>query len=229
MKILKETKNPEILVVTPLWPGHKISKLTKKTIKRNSVPYTWLVSEGENNIPTNLENGLKWYKKQNGKLPPYYFMLDRDIVLGRYVLDRLYNTLSNSEPEVAFAYASFAFRGHINLDFPAKQYNINKLMQHNYISSNSLFRSEVTEKVGLVTDNKYKRLLDWAFLLKLFKHGYHGAPCEIASFTVQSTENDISAGSNQDYQIKREKVVRDFVMPIIADNNKEEWKNSKQV
>ena len=62
--ILKEVKNPEILVVTPLWTGHKISKETKKTIKRNDVPYTWITSEGTNVIPVNLEEGLLWYKKK---------------------------------------------------------------------------------------------------------------------------------------------------------------------
>jgi len=213
--IIKEVKNPEILVVTPLWTGHKISKATKKTIKRNDVPYTWITSENQENIPTNLQNGLKWYKEKRGKLPKYYFMLDRDVVLGRHLLDRLYKTLENALPVVAFAYASFGFRGHMNLDFEAKPYDINRLLQHNYISSNSLFRSAATEKVGLVTDDQYKRLLDWAFLLKLFYNGYHGEPCETASFIVQSTESDISSGSKADYEQKRDRVLKDFAEPII--------------
>ena len=213
--IMREVDHPLVLVVTPLWTGHKISKATKKTIKRNDVPYMWITSEGQNNIPTNLQNGLDWYKKHRGDLPPYYFMLDRDVVLGRYLLDRLYTVLQNAKPEVAFAYASFGFRGHMNLDFPAKPYDINRLLQHNYISSNSLFRSVVTDKVGLVTEDKYKRLLDWAFLLKLFHAGYYGEPCEKANFIVQSTENDISSGSKADYDQKRERVVVDFVKPII--------------
>ena len=213
--ILKEVKNPEILVVTPLWTGHKISKETKKTIKRNDVPYTWITSEGSNVIPVNLEEGLLWYKEKYHKLPKYYFMLDRDVILGRHMLDRLYATLDKSVPEVAYAYASFAFRGHMNFDFPAKPFDINRLLQHNYISSNSLFRSEVTENVGLVKDEKYKRLLDWAFLLKLFDAGFYGEPCETASFIVQSTESDISSGTKPDYELKRERVVVDFVKPII--------------
>ena len=213
--IIKEVKSPEILVVTPLWTGHKISKATKKTIKRNDVPFTWITSEGQNNIPTNLQNGLSWYKEKVGKLPKYYFMLDRDVILGRHLLDRLHKTLENALPAVAYAYASFGFRGHMNLDFEAKPYDINRLLQHNYISSNSLFRSAVTEDVGLVTDDKFKRLLDWCYLLKLFDHGYYGEPCETASFIVQSTESDISSGSKADYQTKRDRVLKDFAEPII--------------
>ena len=142
-------------------------------------------------------------------------MLDRDVILGRHMLDRLYRTLDKALPEVAYAYASFAFRGHMHFDFPAKPYDINRLLQHNYISSNSLFRSEVTEKVGLVKDEKFKRLLDWCYLLKLFKAGYYGEPCPVASFIVQSTESDISSGTKQDYELKRERVIIDFVKPII--------------
>ena len=122
--LIKEVKDPEILVITPLWTGHKISKATKKTIKRNDVPYTWITSENQENIPTNLQNGLNWYKEKRGKLPSYYFMLDRDVVLGRHLLDRLYKTLENAIPQIAFAYASFGFRGHMNLDFEAKSYYI---------------------------------------------------------------------------------------------------------
>jgi len=213
--IIKEVKDPEILVVTPLWIGHKISKLTRKTIKRNDVPYTWIISEGQNNIPTNVSMGLEWYKQKYHKLPQFYFPLDRDVILGRHLFDRLYRTLSTSKSEVAFSYSSFAFRGHMHFDFPAKPYDINRLLQHNYISSNSLFRSEVTEKVGLVKDEKYKRLLDWAFLLKLFNAGYYGEPCPVASFIVQSTESDISSGTKPDYELKRERVIVDFVKPII--------------
>lgn len=213
--ILKEVKDPQILVITPLWTGHKISKLTKKTIKRNDVPYTWITSEGQNNIPTNVSMGIEWYKKQKNDFPDFYFPLDRDVILGRYLLDRLYKTLENALPAVAFSYSSFSFRGHMNLDFEAKPYDINRLLQHNYISSNSMFRSAVTEKVGLVSDEKYKRLLDWCYLLKLFDHGYYGEPNGTASFIVQSTESDISSGSKADYETKRDRVLKDFAESII--------------
>jgi len=210
-RIIKESKDPKILVVTPLLPGHKISKETKKTIKRNDIPFTWISSTGNNNIPTNLKLGLEWYKD----LPPYYFMLDNDVILGRHLLDRLYEKLDNSKYNVAFSYASFSYKGIINRDFPADSYDINKLLQHNYISSNSLFSTYITMKVGLVTDNKYQRLLDHCFLLKLFYNGYIGIPCPEANFIAISSKDSISAGSKQEYDIKRMLVIEAFCNPII--------------
>lgn len=215
-EIIKESKNPEILVITPLIPGHKISKETKKTIKRNDVPYTWITSTGRNNIPTNLQLGLEWFKN----LPPYYFMLDNDIILGRHLLDRLYYKLKNEAGTVAFSYASFSYKGFINRDFPAEPYDINRLIQHNYISSNSLFKTDIAMEVGLVTDDKYKRLLDWTFFLKLFYNGYIGVPCPEANFTVISSKNDISAGSEQEYNTKRILVIENFCKPIIEKYSK---------
>jgi hypothetical protein len=78
-----------------------------------------------------------------------------------------------------------------------------------------MFRSNVIEKVGLVTDDKYKRLLDYAFLLKCFKRGYLGVPVPQASFIAQSTKNDVSAGTNDDYVVKYKRVFEDFIRPII--------------
>lgn len=212
--ILKN-KNPEILVVTPLLPNHGISKLTLKTIKRNDVPIYWISSSGNNNIPTNSLNGIKWYKNKFGKLPPYYIMIDRDIEMGRHMLDRLYKKLSKKPDGIGYCYATFQFKGHINADFPANPFDINKLLKGNYISSNSLFKSSVIEQVGLVTDDKYKRLLDYAFLLKCFKMGYVGVPEPNAWFIAHSTKDDISAGSQDDYRRKYLRVYDDFIEPII--------------
>jgi hypothetical protein len=213
VKVVKEDDNAKALIVTPLLPGHKVSKETKRTIKRNLLPITWITSEGNNNIPTNLELGLKWYKKNKGDIP-YYMMLDRDISLGRHCIDRLYDVLSFSPDYIAFAYASFKFEGEINQEFPARPYDINALVQHNYISSNSMFKSAITEKVGLVTDDMFKRLLDWAFYLKLYLNEYFGIPVPTASFVAQSTKSDISARSPEDYQFKRGLVIEHFVKPI---------------
>lgn len=209
-----DCKNPEILVVTPLLPGHKVSKHTKKTIKRNNVPFAWISSSGDNNIPTNALQGiLNW--KQKAKMPPYYIMIDRDIEMGRGMLDRLYSKLSKTTDSVGYCYSTFQFKGHINADFPAMPFDINRLVQSNYISSNSLFKSNVIEQVGLVTDNKYKRLLDYAFLLKCFKMGYVGVPEPKSWFIAHSTEDDISAGSQNEYREKYLKVYKDFIEPII--------------
>ena len=214
INIIIEAKNPEILVVTPLLPNHGVSKITKKTIKRNRVPFYWVSSAGNNNIPINALEGIKWYKNKFGKLPIYYIMIDRDIEMGRYMLDRLFNKMNQMPVKVGYCYATFQFKGHLNVDFPAKPFDINQLVKSNYISSNSLFRTNMVEQVGLVTDNKYKRLLDYAFLLKCFKMGYVGVPEHNAWFIAHSTKDDISAGSQEDYREKYMRVYEDFIRPL---------------
>lgn len=215
IKIIKAVKNPKILVVTPLLPDHRISKITKKTLKRNDVSFYWIASEGNRNIPQNALEGILWYKNKYGNLPPYYMMIDRDIEAGRGLLDRLYKKLDNQPDNVGYCYASFEFKGHINAKFPAISFDINRLIKGNYISSNSLFKSSVIENVGLVTNNKYKRLLDWAFLLKCYGNGFIGVPEPNAYFIAHSTKDDISAGNGNDYQLKHHRVFCDFVMPLI--------------
>ncbi len=214
IKIIKKVKKPKVLIVTPLWAGHTISKETKKTLKRNDIPFDWISSSGRYIIPINLKDGLDWYDKKFG-LPDYYYMIDNDIIAGRYLIDRLYEKLSNTNSEIAYAYASFQFKGHINCNFPAIPFDINKLLQGNYISSNSLFKTEIARDIGLVTNKKYERLLDYCFLLKLFYNGFYGVPCSEASFSVNSTSNDISARSPEDYKIKYQKVQKDFIQPIL--------------
>jgi hypothetical protein len=56
--------------------------------------------------------------------------------------------------------------------------------------------------------------LDWAFLLKLYEHGYYGAPCPEANFVAKSSMKDVSAGGLEDYNIKRDRVIKDFVEPL---------------
>lgn len=218
-QVLHKSPYPKVLVVTPLLPFHKVSKETKRSIKRNKTPFTWITSSGNNNIPTNLQKGLDWYDWY-GHLPPYYIMIDNDIILGRHMIDRLFKKLSSQPPEIAFAYASFEFKGIMDRKFPAEPYSINKLSQHNYISSNSLFRSNVVRAIGLVTDDFYRRLLDWAFMLKLYRYGYYGIPCPEANFIAQSSQEDISVGSREDYGIKRGRVMRDFVVPLMKEREK---------
>lgn len=214
--VLKECKNPEILVVTPLLPDHKVSKITKKTIKRNEIPFYWISSAGNNNIPTNAQEGINWYKHNFSELPPYYIMIDRDIEMGRRMLDRLYVKLnSNCFDIVAYVYATFEFKGEINAQFPARPFDINRLVKANYISSNTMFKSSVIEEVGLVTDDKYVRLLDYAFLLKCFGKGYVGIPEPTAWFIAHSTKNDISARGQEDYKNKYLAVYEDFIQPLL--------------
>jgi hypothetical protein len=214
IKIIKSVKNPRILVVTPLLPNHVISNITKKTLKRNDIPFYWISSTGDRNIPLNALEGIQWYKNKFGNLPPYYMMIDRDIEAGRGLLDKLHKKLDKQPINVGYCYATFRFKGHVNHEFPAIPFDINRLIRSNYISSNSLFKSSVIENVGLVTDDKYKRLLDWAFLLKCFAHGYIGVPSSISYFTAHSSKDDISAGDANDYQLKSKRVFDDFVVPL---------------
>lgn len=218
INIVRNSKNPKILVSTPLLPGHKISKITKKTIKRNDIDYTWLSTSSNNNIPVNHTRGIEWYEKHIGNLPECMFFLDRDIDLGRHALDRLYNTLkkesAKTQKRVGYAYASFKYVGYINYDFPAIPFDVEKLLKANYISSNSLFYSDVIKDVGLVTDNKYKRLLDYAFLIKCLANEIGGTPCPSATFRVNSTPDDISSGSDEEYMIKYRRVFEDFIRPL---------------
>jgi len=211
IKILHEARQPKFAVITPLWTGHTISKRLKQTIKATHNNYIWISSEGENNIPTNLQAGLDWLQKNKG-LPEYYAMVDRDIELGRNCLDNLYEVIKRQPFNIALAYASFAFKGAVNMKFPAREWDYNRLIRGNYISSNSMFRSAVTLNVGLVTDEKYKRLLDYAFLLKLAKAGYSGVPVPEASFVAWSEAGSISAGSQEDYVLKYRRVMEDFVL-----------------
>ena len=214
--IIREDERSKVLVVTPLKTGHKVSSDTKKTIKRNDIPFTWVTAEGNNNIPTNAWNGVEWYRKKSGKLPDYYLMIDRDIILGRHMIDRLYKTLSKTPADIVYSYANFKFSGHIDREFPAAQWDINKLILENYISSNSMFKMCALDDVGLVMDDKYTRLLDWAFLLKLFlKKGWIGIPCPETSFVAVASANSISTGTNEDYHTKRLRVIQDFSKPII--------------
>jgi hypothetical protein len=212
--MLSESKNPEVLLVTPLLTGHEISRETKISLKRNDVNFYWLSSMGENNIPTNALEGIHWYKNKYGTLPTYYMMLDRDVTLGRHCVDKLLEALARQPQKYGYSYSTFEFAGHIKQKFPAYPFDLDRLINGNYISSNSLFRSEVIEKVGLVTDDKYKRLLDYAFLLKCYAHGYIGKNVPNANFTVQSTANDISAGNSDDYNIKYQRVYEDFIKPL---------------
>jgi hypothetical protein len=228
LDIMRKDKNSKVLVVTPLLPGHKVSKETKKTIKRNVTPFTWITYSGNNNIPTNIEIGINEYRNKGSHIPPYILPLDRDIILGRHMLDRMVSIIDITPDYIAYVYANFEFKGHINRRFTADPYDINKLLLGNYISSNSLIKLKCLEDIGgFITDDKYKRLLDWSLWLKFYLYGYVGIPCPLANFIAMSTENDISAGSEEEYKMKYMYVMQDFVKPII-ERSKGEMKKEEE-
>jgi len=215
IKIIKCDKNPKVLIVTPLLPKDKISKETRKSIKKTKTSIFWISSSGDNNIPTNARIGIDWYKEKYGKLPPYYIMIDNDIIANKGMIDKLVRTLDECKDEnVAYAYASFEFKGYVNIKFIAKKFDVKRLLNNNYISSNSLIKTSIIEKIDFVYDNKYKRLLDWAYWLKLLKNGYIGISCPEAHFIAKSSANDVSAGSSKDFNLKRNRVVKDFILPM---------------
>jgi len=114
LKIIRDEKNAEVLVGTPLLPGHKISRETRTTIKRNKTPILWFTYTGNNNIPQNWWLGLQELKKKRKNLPNYFLPLDRDIIMGRYMIDRMLNIFkSKIPPNVAFVYCNFEFKGYI--------------------------------------------------------------------------------------------------------------------
>ncbi len=215
--IIREDEDSELIIATPLLPGHKISRETRTSIKRNTIPYTWITCSGKNNIPTNWWYGTRQYKQKRGSIPPYLLPLDRDIQLGRFMLDRMLETVKQSSKQYAYCYCNFEFKGSVNNKFPCQPYDINRLLQGNYISSNSMIKYDFLEHIeGPVMDDMYKRLLDWALWLKFFQQGYYGIPCPTANFTAFSDADSISAGTSEDYQKKHRRIHRDFVIPIAA-------------
>lgn len=215
VNIIKKDKEPKILIVTPLLPEHKISKVTKKTIKRNNVPLVWVSYSSKANTAKNAQLGFEAYREKYS-LPSYFLLLDNDIELGRHMLDRMVATIEKSPDHVAYCYCTFRFTGAVNKEFQAIPFDVNLLVQQNYISSNSLIKVGHLEFIGgLVTDQKYKRLLDWCTWLKFLQNGYGGIPCPQARFVAYASEDSISAGSDQEYTEKHQRVQEDFVKPFL--------------
>lgn len=214
LKIIRQDKNPKILVATPLLTGHKISKETLHSIKRNEISYVWASYESQAKHSANVQNLIDEFSNKYS-LPPYIFVLDDDIILGRYLLDRMFECLYKTADMIAFAYCPFSYSGHINISFPPIEYDIEKLKRGNYISSNSLYRAEAIKKVGgFVIEEKYQRLSDHAMFLKLFRYGYIGKLYDKTAFTAISKKTDISAGSTEEYQKTFQLIQEDFIKPI---------------
>ena len=225
IKKVVEQKDPQILIITPLREGAKVSKQTKKTIKRTRTPYTWITYMGKGNPACNTNKGLKEYRKNYDKVPPYVIKLDNDITASRFMLDKMVTALQRqsvmSDHRAGYAYCSFKFEGAVNASFPADPFDIRRLMQHNYISFNSLIVYEaLRQSGGFVTDDKYFRLLDWALWLKMFSYGYQGLPVQDCNFVAYASPDSVSAKGQEDYEIKHRAVHEDFVTPILEGRTK---------
>lgn len=220
LKIFQDNKEPDFCIITPLKPGDKISKETKVSIKRNSKNFIWATYESDNNVAKNFKLGLEELSKKI-KLPKYTIKIDNDTVWNRNTLDRMVNTLEKSELYFAYCYCSFEYKGSVNAKFPAVEFNGNRLIHSNYISSNSMFRTNILQEFPIIDDDKYKRLLDWAYYLHLMRNKLIGIPVENGYFVAQASEDSISAGSTEDYKIKYKRVFDDFIEPMLKEI--EQW------
>jgi len=212
IKYLVKHHKPEILVITPLLTGHKVSKECKKTLKRNKTPFEWITYMGPGNPCKNSQLALNIYKREK-PLPPYIIKIDNDIVCQRGMLDTMRMSISvQSNPMIAYCYCSFVFKGAVNMSFPAYPFDAHRLRDTNYISSCSLMDTKKFMDIGgWITNNEGFRLLDWALWLKFLKKGYIGTPHSGTSFMAVASKESVSAGSNDDYHKKREWVLKNFV------------------
>jgi len=215
IKVIKDCKNPLILIITPLLPEHDISFETKQSIKSNKSQYKWISFASNKKHAANVQAGLDEYKSQYGVLPEYIQILDRDIICGRKMIDRLYKCLVDLPDNIGYSYCSFEYKGYINLSFPPMKFDIERLKKGNYISSCSLYKTKAIEDVGgFVTDFDTNRLSDWALFLKLAIHNYIGRICYDTSFIAMSTEKDISAGSLIEYQIAKKIIQERYISKL---------------
>lgn len=221
LKKIHGDKNPIFCVITPLKPGDKISKETKISVKRNNYPFIWVSYESDNNVARNFKLGFEELqsvgKSMFGyvKFPPYTIKIDNDCIWNRNTLDHMVDCLYSANRvtnEFAYSYVSFEYQGSVNQKFPARDFNPNDLRKMNYISSNSMFKSAILRKISIVDSDYYKRLLDWAYYLKLLNNGYLGVPCEKGYFVAKSSVDSISAGSKEDFHLKYSRVREDFVL-----------------
>lgn len=210
LNILRQDKNAEFCIITPLKPGDKISRDTKISVKRNDKPFIWATYESDNNVARNFKLGFQELKK-NVKMPPYTIKIDADTLWSRNTLDNMVNVLSNTSKYIAYCYCSFEYKSVINQKFPAKEFNSKSLQKMNFISSNSMFKTAILEEIELVTDDYYKRLLDYCYFLKLLNNGYIGIPCQMGYFIATVNEDSISAGGSQDFKLKYNRVKKDFI------------------
>lgn len=214
---IHKSKSPKFLIITPLKEGDKISKETKKTVKRNTISFDWISYESNNNIPTNTTLALEEYEQQYIK-PEYLIKVDNDIEMDRSLLDNMYYNLVNSNDRIGYCYCPFRYvlPDGREIQFN-QQFDRNKLLKQNYISSNSMIKRNVLDEVGgFVCDNKYERLLDYAFWLRCLYYGYEGLMIPGKEFRTPLNEGNISNRGEDDYKLKYSRIYNDFCLPLIS-------------
>jgi len=215
LKKIHQSKNPNLLVITPLREGDNISENTIRTVMyhKKKLSFDWYSYEGSGNVMKNFLDGFSLYKEENNlKRPQYIIKIDNDTTWKLNTLTHMYETLSKCRDDsIAYCYCSFEYVGKVNAKFPAIPFNKDKLKKVNYISSNSMFRTEIIENIPPIIDDKYVRLLDYAYFLHLLYHGYRGIPCEKGYFRADTTNNSISSRDGEDYKEKFQRVYEDFI------------------
>lgn len=212
--VIQKVKNPEIVVLTPLRTTDKIHKDLKKSLKRNNVLFDWVSFASDANCPSNANFAWENYIKKYDFYPHMLIKLDNDIEPEYHFLDKMYSTLKNSSSKIGYTYCNFQTYGTKKLLFKAKPFSIDSLLQQNYISSNSLIKTEAFLSVkGFNCNKEYERLCDWVMWLKLLEMEYEGIPCE-TFFKTEIKESSISNRSLKDYYEKYRRILKDIVEPL---------------
>ncbi len=220
IKALVKCKNPEILAITPLKRGDKVSPETKKTLKRCNIPFHWISYMDTGNPYKNMVYPWRQYRKENGT-PPFIIKIDNDLTCKKGMLDKLHEALVNSDRRVGYSYCCFRYRGEINVDFDHLEFSVERLVNSNYISSCSLMKSNVLEETGsFVTDDKWKGLLDWCLWLQFLRKGYIGRFVSDTSFTAYAGKGSVSTWPKGGYQEVYNRVINDFVISHIKSINR---------
>lgn len=198
-EIVKVDK-PEVLLITPLKQKDFISYLTDTSIRQNEVPFDWISYESKNNPVVNCEYAIEEYKKRN-MIPKYLMKLDNDIHADDGWIDSMYNAIESSNDLLtAYAYTSFEYYGCINRKFKAAPFNPSILKNNNYISFNSLIKTDAFLDIdGFVNLHGQDRLWDWSLWLKFLKHGYIGIPVYDKKFKAYASKDSISCRSADNY------------------------------
>lgn len=215
---IKNEKNPEVLVITPLLTGHKVMRETVIKLKRNDVPFAWYSFEGPHHVAGNYAWGLVSYKQKigKGKLPPYVLMIDRDIIPSRHMIDYMYETLERDKTN-SYCYVDFEYKGFLNKSFKCIEFNPDNLVRSNYISSNSMIRTSHLEAIGgIVIDRRFDRLSDWALWLTFLGEGYWGVRSPKGSFVAISDKGDVSTGKQEEYQKCYMKIYEHIIKPYFG-------------
>ena len=211
-RLIKKSKNPKFLVVTPLKRGDNLSSETIRSVSNSKVEFDWISYEGDGNIPSNTVSGIAEYEKGNKPLP-YVIKIDNGTIWRKNTLKYMYDTIHKSKKNVAYVYVSFEFIKNYTpfMSFMDIPFNVDRLRQSNYISSNSMIKRVLLDKCPFIVDEKYKRLLDYAHWLSFLKQGYVGKLSNKGYFYSIMNDGNISSGSNEDYVTKLRRVHRDFL------------------